>query len=366
MTRPGIGVRLLLAQSLVLVAGAATTWIVAAVVGPPLFREHLHRAGVPAMSSEQMHAEEAYTYSTAISIGVALAVSALAALVVTWYFSHRVQRSVAEVASAAAAVADGRYDSRVSPPRLGDDFDSLAEAFNQMADRLESVETTRRRLFGDLAHEIRTPVSVLDAYVEAVEDGVKTLDPETITLLRDQTRRLVRFSDDIAALTQAEESRVSIAPASVAVDALVETAVTSAADRFAAKGVAFETHVDADLPALWVDPDRLGQVLGNLLDNALRHTVSGGRVDIAATTDSGDVAITVTDNGDGIPAEHLPHVFERFYRADAARDREHGGAGIGLAIAKALVEAHHGHISASSQGPGTGSTFTVTLPTHRA
>ena len=107
-------------------------------------------------------------------------------------------------------------------------------------------------------------------------------------------------------------------------------------------------------------------MLGNLLDNALRHTVSGGRVDIAATTDSGDVAIAVTDDGDGIPAEHLPHVFERFYRADAARDREHGGAGIGLAIAKALVEAHHGHISASSQGPGTGATFTVTLPIRRA
>lgn len=120
MSRPGIGVRLLLAQTLVLLAGAATVWIVAAVVGPPLFREHLHRAGVPAMSSEQMHAEQAYTYATAISIGVALAVSALAAMVVTWYFSRRVQRSVAEVSLAAAAVADGRYDSRVSPPRLGE------------------------------------------------------------------------------------------------------------------------------------------------------------------------------------------------------------------------------------------------------
>src|SRR5690242_2842530 len=131
MSRPGIGVRLLLAQSLVVVAGAATTWIVAVVVGPPLFREHLHRAGVSAMSNEQMHAEEAYTYATAISIAVALAVSALAALVVTGYFSRRVQRSVADVSAAAAAVTEGRYDSRVSPPRLGEDFDSLAAAFNQ-------------------------------------------------------------------------------------------------------------------------------------------------------------------------------------------------------------------------------------------
>jgi two-component system, OmpR family, sensor histidine kinase BaeS len=365
MTRPGIGVRLLLAQTMVLVAGAATVWIVAAVVGPPLFREHLHRAGVAAISSEQMHAEEAYTYATAISIGVALGVSALAALVVTWYFSRRVQRSVADVSLAAAAVADGRYDFRVSSPRLGDDFDSLARAFNQMASRLETVETTRRRLFGDLAHEIRTPVSVVEAYLEAVEDGVKTLDRETITMLRDQTRRLVRFSDDVAALAQAEEGPASIALTSVASEVLIETAVSAAADRFVAKGIALTSHVDSDLPPLWADPHRLGQVLGNLLDNALRHTPRGGRVDIAATANHGDLMITVTDDGDGIVAEHLPHVFERFYRVDAARDREHGGAGIGLAIAKALVEAHHGSITASSRGPGTGTTFTVTLPVRR-
>jgi signal transduction histidine kinase len=362
MSRLGIGIRLLLAQSLVLVAGAATTWIVAAVVGPPLFREHLHRAGIPAMSNEQMHAEQAYTYATAISIGVALAVSALAALVVTWYFSRRVQRSVAEVALAAAAVADGHYDSRVSAPQLGDDFDALAKAFNQMAIRLESVETTRRRLFGDLAHEIRTPVSVLEAYLEAVEDGVKTLDPETITMLRDQTRRLVRFSDDVAALAQAEESGASIAPSAVIPGELIETARSAAADRFAAKGVTLTTHVGTDLPALWADPHRLGQVLANLLDNAVRHTASGGRVDITATAADDELAITVTDDGDGILPEHLPHVFDRFYRVDAARDREHGGAGIGLAIAKALVEAQHGRITASSRGPGTGTAFTVTLP----
>jgi signal transduction histidine kinase len=363
--RPGIGARLLLAQTMVLVAGAATVWIVAAIVGPPLFREHLRRAGVPAMSGEQMHAEEAYTYATAISIGVALGVSALAALVVTWYFSRRVQRSVAEVSLAAAAVADGRYDFRVSPPQLGDDFDSLARAFNQMAGRLESVETTRRRLFGDLAHEIRTPVSVLEAYLEAVEDGVKTLDRETITMLRDQTHRLVRFSDDVAALAHAEESRASIAPTSVAPATLIESAVNAAADRYAAKGVTLASHVDGDLPQLFADPQRLAQVLGNLLDNALRHTPHGGQVDIAATADHDDLTITVTDDGDGIIAEHLPHVFERFYRVDAARDREQGGAGIGLAIAKALVEAHHGRITASSSGPGTGTTFTITLPVRR-
>jgi signal transduction histidine kinase len=312
-----------------------------------------------------MHAEEAYTYSTAISIAVALGVSALAALVVTWYFSRRVQRSLAEVSLAAGAIADGRYGFRVSPPQLGDDFDSLASAFNQMADRLESVESTRQRLFGDLAHEIRTPVAVLEAYLEAVEDDVKTLDPETITMLRDQARRLVRFSDDVAALAQAEESQVFIEPTSVTPEAVIDIAVTAAADRFATKDVVLTSHVGSDMPALWVDAHRLGQVLGNLLDNALRHTPPGGRVDIAAHSGGGIVTIAVTDDGDGITAEHLPHVFERFYRADSGRDREHGGAGIGLAIAKALVEAHDGRITASSHGPGAGATFTITLPAHR-
>jgi two-component system, OmpR family, sensor histidine kinase BaeS len=358
----GIGVRLLLAQTMVLVAGAATTWVVAALVGPPLFREHLHRAGVAAASNEQFHAEQAYRYATVLSVGVALAVSALTALVVTWYFSRRLQHSVTEVSSAATAVADGRYGIRVSPPHLGGDFDSLARAFNQMAARLESVETTRRQLFGDLAHEIRTPVSVLEAYMEALEDGVKTLDRETITMLRDQTRRLVRFSDDVAALAQAEEGQTSITPTWVVPDALISTTLAAAADRYAAKGVTLTSHVGVDLPRVWADPQRLGQVLGNLLDNAVRHTPRHGHVDVTATAEHNLLTIIVSDSGDGIAAEHLPHVFERFYRADAARDRDHGGAGIGLSIAKALIEAHRGHITASSNGPGTGTTFTITVP----
>ncbi|QHE74203.1 sensor histidine kinase [Rhodococcus sp. WAY2] len=362
---PGLGARLLLAQSLVLVAGAATCWVVAVFAGPPLFREHLHRAGVPASSDEQFHAEQAYRSATAISLAVALGVASLAALVVTWYFSRRLQRSVTEVSSAATAVADGRYDIRVTPPHLGDDFDALAEAFNRMAAGLESVETTRRQLLGDLAHEIRTPVSVLEAYMEALEDEVETLDADTITMLRDQTRRLVRFSDDVSALSHAEESRTSIEPTSVDPAALISTTLTAAADRYAAKQVALTSRVPAHLPRLWADPERLGQVLGNLLDNALRHTPGGGRVEVTAEQRPELLVIEVTDTGDGIAAEHLPHLFERFYRVDAARDREHGGAGIGLAIAKALVEAQRGHITARSDGPGTGSTFTITFPRRR-
>jgi signal transduction histidine kinase len=355
--------RLLIAQTLVLLAGALTTWIVAAIVGPPLFREHLHQAGVSAGSAEQFHAEEAFRYATALSVGGAVAVAALTAFAVSLYVSRRLQRSVAEVASAASAVAQGRYDIRVSPPKLGDDFDSLAQAFNQMAAQLGAVDATRRRLFGDLAHEIRTPVSVLEAYLEAVEDGVRALSPETIAMLRDQTRRLVRFAEDVAALAQAEESSASMAFADIDVSDLIAKTVAAVTDRYRAKQVSLSALVASGLPPVWGDAQRLAQVLSNLLDNALRHTPPHGRVDVHADIVDHSLVLRVTDTGEGLTAEHLPHVFERFYRAEAARTRERGGSGLGLAIAKALIEAHGGQISASSDGPGAGTTFTIALPT---
>lgn len=360
--RYGLGARLLLAQAMVLLAGVATTAVIAAVIGPPLFREHLHRAGVPANSMEELHAEEAYVYATAFSVGGALAVSVLAALAVSWYVSRRLQRSVAEVASAARAVAHGDYDIRVSSPRLGEDFDALADSFNQMATRLQTVDETRRRLFSDLAHEIRTPIAVLQAYIEAIGDGVRTLDGDTTAMLNDQTRRLVRFSHDLSALTKAEESSASLAYAWINPADLLDGAVTAARDRFITKGVVLNTHADNGLPQLWGDTQRLLQVLGNLIDNALRHTDAGGVVQVAAIRQGANVVISVADTGTGIAAEHLERVFERFYRTDSARARDEGGAGIGLAIAKALVEAHGGTISASSPGPGAGTTFRIALP----
>jgi two-component system, OmpR family, sensor histidine kinase BaeS len=362
LRRPGIGMRLLLAQAMVLAAGTVTTWVVAAIVGPPLFREHLRRAGVSHDSLEQLHAEQAYRYATALSVGGALAVSALTALAVSWYVSRRLQRSVTEVASAATAVAHGRYGTRVSSPRLGDDFDTLTEAFNQMAARLQTVDATRRQLFGDLAHEIRTPVAVLEAYMEALEDGVRSLNPATTTMLREQTRRLVRFSEDVAALAQAEESSASMAFTWIDPHELVTSAVAAAQESYHDKRVALAAAFPDDLPRLWGDPQRLAQILGNILDNALRHTPEHGHVEVRADASRDQLTVRVVDTGDGIPAEHLPHVFERFYRIDAARSREHGGAGIGLAIAKALAEAHGGHITAISDGPGAGATFTITLP----
>ena len=362
-TRPGMGMRgrLLAAQTLVLLAGGVTTGVVASVVGPPLFREHLRQAGVAHNSNGQFHAEQAYQHATALSIAVAITVAALTAFVVTAYLSRRLQRSITEVSAAASAVAEGRYDIRVTSPQLGDEFDELADAFNRMAQRLQAVESTRRQVFGDLAHEIRTPVSVLEAYLEAVEDGVKTLDPQTIAMLREQTGRLVRFAADTASLAQAEEAHFAIAPDWVDAAELLSTVSATVADRCTAKKVTLTTR-GSDVGRLWADRQRLTQVLGNLLDNALRHTPPGGHITLSAARKGTEVVFTVADDGEGMAAEHLSHIFERFYRADSARDRGRGGSGIGLAIAKALTEAHGGHITVASRGPGHGTTFTVSVP----
>lgn len=363
--KAGLAGRLLAAQVLVLLAGALTAWVVTAAIGPPLFHEHLRRAGMSASPTEVRHAEEAFRSANLISLSVALLAALTAALAVSIYVTGRIGRSVSTVVSAASDVAAGHYDARVPRPQLGAEFDDLAQAFNAMAGRLAAVEQTRRRLLADLAHELRTPVATIDAYLEGLEDGVATLDAETADVLRTQTRRLAMLAEDLGAISRAEEGRLELHLSSTAPDALVGTATAACAERYAAKGVHLDSQVPTGLPPVQVDADRIGQVLGNLLDNALRHTPPGGTVTVSARRDDGDVELLVSDTGEGIPAEHLRHVFERFYRVDVARDRAHGGSGIGLAIAKALIEAHGGQIGADSPGPGRGATFTVRLPASR-
>ncbi|MBD8057342.1 two-component sensor histidine kinase, partial [Rhodococcus ruber] len=214
----------------------------------------------------------------------------------------------------------------------------------------------------DLAHEMRTPLATLDAHLEALEDGIRVADTETLTILRSSTARLERLAEDMGAVSRAEEGRLSIDPVPTDTATLVEAAVRAATDRYAARNVTLIHHLERPT-AVIVDPDRIGQVLGNLLDNALRHTPAGGAVTVTADVDDRWAEITVTDTGEGIAAEHLGHLFDRFYRADTSRRYQEGGSGIGLTIARALVEAHGGTLTAESPGAGAGARFTVHLPT---
>ncbi len=359
--RSRFAARLLIAQALVLIAGALTTWLVASVVGPSIFHDHLSQAGLGHTATEARHVEEAFASALVLSIGLALLTSVLAALAVSWYFSRRVQRSISSVADAASQIAAGQFGARVPDPGLGGEFTTLAVTYNQLADRLEATEVTRRQMLADLAHEMRTPLATVDAHLEAVEDGVRELDGDTIGVLRASTRRLRRLAEDMTAVSRAEEGILDVTLRTVDSAALASAAADNARHLFTAKGVQLETNPGTS-DRVRVDSERMGQVLGNLLDNALRHTPPGGTVTLSCRRSGRWVEYAVTDTGEGVPAEHLPHLFDRFYRVDSARDRNHGGSGIGLAIAKALVEAHGGGISATSSGPGAGSTFTVRLP----
>ncbi|HET7476898.1 MAG TPA: ATP-binding protein [Dermatophilaceae bacterium] len=361
----GLATRLLLAQSLVLLAGALTAWVVATLVAPGIFHDHLMRAGVGRASTEAVHVEEAFGSALLIALGVALGAAVLLALSVTGYFTRRVQRSTAAVALSAAKIAEGGYGSRVPRPGLGTEFDQLASTINELAQRLGDVDTTRRRILADLAHEMRTPVATIEAHLEALEDGVRTLDADTLAVLHGAAQRLQRLAEDVSAVSQAEEGLLELRPVRTNPRALLEVAAAAARDGYAAKGVSLAVEA-AHGPAVAVDPQRLGQVLGNLLENALRHTPPGGRVTLTASSPRAYwVELRVQDTGSGIAAEQLGHIFERFYRADPARSRAHGGSGIGLTISRALVEAHGGSLSAASPGAGLGTTFVIRLPAAR-
>jgi len=363
-----LAARLFAAQTLVAVAGAATLWVVAAVIGPAIFQSHLNQAQVAQVSADTArHVDEAFRSASAVSIGVALLASLVAALAISAFVTRRIAGPVVRLADAAGDVAAGRFDVRVPDPALGGEFAGLAASFNGMAQRLQAVETTRRRLLADLAHEMRTPLATLDAYLEAIEDGVAVMDQETVALLRAQTARLGRLTEDVTAVSRAEEGQLDLHTIVLPADQVIARAAAAARERFDAKGVTLTTDTTHPAAAVAADPERMDQVLGNLLDNALRHTPAGGTVLLAgrATDSRSGVEFSVSDTGEGIPAEHLPHVFERFYRVDSARDRAHGGSGIGLAITKSLVEAHGGVVTASSAGLGHGAAFTVRLPAIR-
>jgi signal transduction histidine kinase len=361
---PGsLGRRLLVSIVLVLVSAAVTAWLVAAIVGPALFHDHLIQAGVDDHEMADLHIEEAFRSASTIALALALVVAGATALTVSVVLTRRIGQSVSRMSRAAAQVGAGRFDARVPLPGIGVEFDMLASSFNTMSAHLEDDARLRERLITDVAHELRTPAATIVAYMEALEDGVRQLDTETIAVLNDQAQRLTRLARDLAAVTRAESGELDLHREKVPASDLLDAALLAGRERAEAAHVRLTTQSSIQAGDVEVDRVRLAQVLDNLVVNAIRHTPPGGSVTIgAARTPLGTVELTVSDTGEGIVFEHLPHVFERFYRVDSARDRQHGGSGVGLAICKALVHAHGGSIHAASDGPGRGTVFTVRLP----
>ena len=359
--RRGLTAKLLAAQFAVIVAGSATLALVAFAIGPGIFHHHVRDALGIVPPDVMRHLDDAFRQALALSLAFAIAAAAATAAVVSWLVSTRIVRPVRSMAGVARRISRGDYEARVTATG-GDELTTLGRAFNEMAASLASAEERRRRLLSDVAHELRTPLATIDAYLEGLADGVVQPGPQTWTLLRAETGRLGRLTEDVAKVSRAEERQLDLRPQRVAARALLDAAAQAATPAFEAKGVRLDIGHDEGVPDVEVDPDRMAEVFANLLDNALRHTPAGGNVALAAHSDAGDAVISVADSGDGIAPEELERVFERFYRADAARSRDRGGSGIGLAIARALVEAHGGRIWAESDGPGRGTRFLCRLP----
>lgn len=360
--RPRLSTRLMQAQVLVVGVGALTLIIAAALVAPPLFHEHLIESGVNDPEA-QFHAEEAFASSFAIAVILATATALIAAGGVSWFMVRRVSRPVEELAQAAESVAAGRYDVSVPDASFSSELHQLSDSFTDMAHRLGETEATRTRLLADLAHELRTPLATLEAYIDGMEDDVLAHDAAAYATMRLQVDRLRRLATDLRESSAAEEHALGLVLDRIDSRDVARSSVAAASPRFTAKGVTLEL-TDAQDPS-WIlgDSVRLQQVLANLLDNALRHTPPGGKVRVAVTSGGSSVQIRVTDTGEGIPRDQLTTVFERFHRVDASRvSSDGGGSGLGLTIARAIVIDHGGSLEATSDGSGRGATFTVTVP----
>ncbi|PWF88477.1 sensor histidine kinase [Kocuria rosea] len=353
----------MLAQTAVLAVGLLIVVVTAVLIGPNMFYHELIDAGHADEATGLVHLEDAFR---SVSL-TALAIGGLPALYIagmlTYYLYRTIRGSLAAFSTAAGEVAAGNYEVRVTSAKLGPEFDSLASSFNEMAARLATVDTTRRQMLADLAHEMRTPLASLKGYLEGIEDGVVDLDEHTTGILNAQITRLERLARDIRQLTTAEEgmTRLQLTPQDP--EHLANQAVAAIEPDAAGKGVSITSvSTGMEVTPIPLDPERMGQVLSNLMENALRHTPTGGTIVLRTDHTPEAVTYTVSDSGEGISAENLPHVFERFYRAHTGREAHRGGSGLGLAISRALVEAQGGTLEATSDGPGRGASFRIHLP----
>jgi two-component system sensor histidine kinase BaeS len=340
--RPGgIAARIALAALVVAGIAIAILAIGVMVVGGQSFTDLMADHGESAESSRAMFADSVGWVIVATSL-----IAVVVAVAIAGVLGARLARPLREIGGAARRIAEGDYDARI-PRRGPEEIVSLSDSFNQMAAALEEQERMRREFIANAAHELRTPLTNLQGYLEALRDGVIQPDRATFESLLDEAERLVRLSRSLDTLA-AGDAGTPAAIVDLDLAATIRAAVDLARPAVGAARLELSLDLPNRLPARG-DPDQLAQVVGNLLQNAVRYTPPGGRVVIRAERRPADVLVSVANSGAGIPATDLPHVFERFYRVDKSRDRGSGGAGIGLAIVRQIVEAAGGAVGAESR-----------------
>jgi signal transduction histidine kinase len=362
--------RLLISYLLVVGVASLTLYVASEALAPTLFDWHLEHAGWSAIMPHAAMPDLEQTLSGAHARAMQQAVlwgvlaSAMVAGALSLFIAGRITSPLRQMQRASRRIAAGRYQERLYVA-TSDEIGDLASAFNEMAGSLEDTERRRVELLANVAHEFRTPLTSLHGYLEGIADGTFDASPETIAACSRQVRRLEHLVDDLSLLSRVETGQERLAPETTDVRRLLDQAAAGLLPQFAAKRITLDVeHPGAPLLVL-ADPDRTGQVLANLLSNALRHTPEDGAVRLRAQVDEAsptEALVEVIDDGDGIAPDAVAHVFTRFYRGDRARGRDGGsGSGIGLTIAKHLVEAQGGRIGVDSD-VGIGSRFWFTLP----
>ena len=354
--RHHLGAKLLLSYLAIIVVGVVILILASQFILPATFNRHMLGMGMMngMVGGQGVGGPDTmsnlYTDFRA-SFNEALMYAALAAIIAAVALSIYLSRSVIAPIHAMSLATQGE-----------DELAQLAARFNQMAEKLDQVESMRRRLIGDVSHELRTPLTAIMGSMEGLMDGVLPATHETFFQIHAEANRLNRLVDDLQELSRVEARADELDLRPLDVSLMVKTVTKRLSPQFEAKHMSLNLELDPELPRALADEDRAVQVLTNLTGNALQYTPENGKITISARQLGSEVQISVHDTGVGIPAEYLPQVFDRFYRVDKSRSRSAGGgSGIGLTIARALVDAHGGRIWVESLGEGKGSTFTFTL-----
>ena len=373
--RQHLGVKLFFSYLIIILTGVVVLAVSAEFVIPSAFNNHMGAMmgpnGMMGMTMPGMDLGDDLYYSFRSAMGESLLRAGFAAfavaVVVSIFISRRVVSPVREMTKASHYIAEGHYEQRVDVP--GDiasgDLDELAKLalnFNQMAEKLYQTENMRRQLIGDVSHELRTPLTTIKGSMEGLLDGVLPATPETFQNIYREADRLQRIVSDLQELSKVESDAAPLEIGAHNISSLIESTAERLKPQFQEKDVSLTVDLPADLPAALIDEDRLAQVLINIIGNALQYTPENGDVVVRARQSGKYIEVSVIDDGIGIEAEHLEHIFARFYRVDKSRSRSRGGSGIGLTIAKRIVEAHGGKIWVESAGLGKGSAFSFTIP----
>ncbi|MCL1466059.1 sensor histidine kinase [Argonema galeatum] len=361
MTKIGLSSRLFISHLLVIVVGIGSFVIIGKVSSPRLFVLHLEQLegrNFYYLRYARTQLVEGFENVWSRSTFWSFMTGATAAGGLSYWVSKRIMQPLTLMEQITQKFAAGKLDERMPTLEIPE-LNQLAVSFNRMASSLEGVEQRRRELIGDLTHELRTPLTVVRGYLEELADGRISPSPEIYQQLAKETKRLERLVNDLQELSKAEAGYLPINLQPVNLRPLLQSLVQKFADQLLEEGPVLRLECPPQLPFVLADIDRVEQVLVNLLGNAVRYT-SEGSITIRAWTESGKFWIGVIDTGQGIGVEDLPHVFERFFRADRSRARHSGGTGIGLAISRRLIELQGGHIEVESQ-LGKGSTFRFCL-----